>query len=296
MKTKLMLGSLLIAFAFLSAYVYGDKYFSGTEKGSVNPNAVESQKNEATESAKEEAQQHQDQAAEESPKHEATESAKEEAEEQEGQEAEEPEDENGEESQKDGSTESQDQKDIEQRDSGSGDVVSAVFISCPVLTADFQECEVISENGSMSKDGATESSSQTMSKDQGTTDTEQMLRNAGVSEDRIHQWHGIFNAPFYTNSPAFLLGMQDTLALTADQKQQLTTLNEQTLTKARQILTDEQRSKLSKLPSQTFTLKAIHQEICKKMQTHMEKNSQNKNCEMTCPMCPSESQKQGSSE
>jgi hypothetical protein len=279
MKIKLMLSGMLIAVFFLAAYVYGDKYFSGTEKGSVNPNAVEMQKQQAEESAKEEAQQHEGMTAEESEKHEATESAKEEAEEQEGEESEESEDENGEESQKDGSTESQDQKNIEERDAGSGDPVCQEMVRCPALTTEYQVCEVVKTKSSMSRDGATER----------TMDAEQMLQKAGVSEEKIHLWHGIFNAPFYTNSPAFLLGMQDTLALTADQKQQLTTLNEQTLTKARQILTDEQRSKLSKLPSQTFTLKGIHQEISRKVQSWMQKNSENKS-DMTCPLFQSQEQ------
>ena len=196
-------------------------------------------------------------------------------------------------------TEFQEQETLEGRDQGTIDTQER---DSDILRengdSQFQDRDTGLENGSMDRlsKGAEYQSGQAgqngmTGKDTGSTESVEALRKAGVSEEKIQQWQGVFNAPIYTNSPGFLLGLKDYLSLTSDQQQRLRTLNEQNRTQAQQILMQEQRSKLSKLPTQQFTFHELHQEACRKMQSKMrQQKSRGQTCDMMCPLCPSKSQ------
>lgn len=155
-----------------------------------------------------------------------------------------------------------------------------------------QQQQDIYSSGSEAQSGLhRQNAAGSMGKDQGTAEMQQKLRNAGISDEKIQQWQGIMHAPIYTNSPAFLLGMKDTLNLTSDQQQQLTSLNDQTRTQVQQILTKEQRDKLAKIPTQQFTLRELHSHVCQKMQSSQQSSGQGQTCpSLSCPLCPSKSQ------
>jgi ribosomal protein S3 len=174
-------------------------------------------------------------------------------------------------------------------------------ITCPLCPSQSQDTGSSAGSSSAQQDvsGSSGSSSGiqhqsaagSMSKDQGTAEIQQKLRSAGVSDDKIQLWQGLMNAPIYTNSPAFLLGMKDTLNLTSDQQQRLTSLNDQTRTQVQQILTKEQQDKLAKIPTQQFTLRDLHNHVCQKIQSRQQSAAQGKTCpSMNCPLCPSQSQ------
>jgi ribosomal protein S3 len=280
MKGKLILlfAGLLMLGLFLTAYGLGDQSSSGATSGSQDQ-TMSNQSTGSTGSEQGTSESEQgttgteqgttgsDQGTTESQGHEATESQEEEQQESTGSE-----DQGTMDNQRDGSTMLKEDGDSQYQDK---------------LTMSDQK-----KSSSFGKDAGT------MEKDQGTADVQESLKKAGISDTKIQQWKALFNTPFYTNSPMFVLGLKDSLKLTSDQQQRLTQLNDQTRSQAQQILTKDQRDKLSKYPTQQFTLHDLHVEACQKVQQaakNQQSSGQSQSCKMNCPLCPSQSRDTGSS-
>lgn len=93
----------------------------------------------------------------------------------------------------------------------------------------------------------------------------QKMIEAGVSEETLKMAHAIKMAPMYMDSPAVLLGMSDELTLTADQKEKLQKISQQSRKDAMMVLTNDQKTKLGPVSDTPMTMMQIIREIHMKM-------------------------------
>ncbi len=85
----------------------------------------------------------------------------------------------------------------------------------------------------------------------------------------------IMATPIYLDSPAVIYGQAEMLKLTAEQKEQLKKIENETRKKALALLTPEQREQLGEIPAEPITLA----QICGKMPC-----GQGKGATIVCPM------------
>jgi hypothetical protein len=130
--------------------------------------------------------------------------------------------------------------------------------------------------------------SKTAGKDTGTPingDHKETLEETGLSQKSLKQMQILGKSPIYLDGPAALLGQQDYLELTSQQKIQLMDLLGEMRVRAHDILTPKQRARIKDVPNQPISI----DQICRQMREQMSKNKNgeaNNNSEFKCPMCP----------
>jgi hypothetical protein len=113
---------------------------------------------------------------------------------------------------------------------------------------------------------------------------EDMMKEAGVTEDMMKMCKAMMMAPMYPASPGTLMGMED-LKLTDNQKSKLVEIEKKAAADALAVLTDEQKAMLPKTTDQTMTAMGQMMEMHKKMMPVMEKRmKEGKPMPMCCPM------------
>jgi hypothetical protein len=113
---------------------------------------------------------------------------------------------------------------------------------------------------------------------------EDMMKEAGVTEDMMKMCKAMMMAPMYPASPGMLIGMAD-LKLTDNQKSKLVEIEKKAAADAVAVLTDEQKAMLPKTPDEPMTAMGHMMEMHKKMMPVMEKRmKEGKPMPMCCPM------------
>ena len=100
----------------------------------------------------------------------------------------------------------------------------------------------------------------------------QKMIEAGVSPETLKMAHAIKMAPMYMDSPAVLLGMSEDLMLTADQKEKLQKVIDQSRMDALAVLTADQKTKLGTVSDKPMTMMEVTREIHMKMHEMMMKS------------------------
>jgi hypothetical protein len=126
-----------------------------------------------------------------------------------------------------------------------------------------------------------------MGKNAGTPveDRQKTLQDAGISQETLAHMQILSHSPMYLDGPSGLLGQESLLELTEQQKKQLLNLMAEMRTRANDILTSQQRSRLGKVPSQPVSIDQICQEIRQQMAQNRNGNA-NDTLEFRCPICP----------
>lgn len=120
----------------------------------------------------------------------------------------------------------------------------------------------------------------------------EMLRKAGVSEETLQQWQVLMKTQFYMDSPAALLAQADDLGLSQDQKQKLMAIQNDSRTKAGNVLTDEQRTRLQKHVGTPISFARLHKTIMNKMKAaHMSMDGGRGRMNCPCPMADEKREK-----
>lgn len=113
---------------------------------------------------------------------------------------------------------------------------------------------------------------------------EEMLKEAGITEDMMKMCKAMMMAPMYPTSPGMLMGMED-LKLTDNQKAKLVEIQKKAAADAMAVLTDEQKAMLPKMSDQAMTMMGQMMEMHKKMMPVMQKRMKDgKPMPMSCPM------------
>jgi hypothetical protein len=113
---------------------------------------------------------------------------------------------------------------------------------------------------------------------------EEMMKEAGITEDAMKMCKAMMMAPMYPTSPGTLTGMED-LKLTDNQKAKLAEIEKKAAADALTVLTDEQKAMLPKTPGEAMTPMGQMMEMHKKMMPVMEKRiKEGKPMPMCCPM------------
>ena len=113
---------------------------------------------------------------------------------------------------------------------------------------------------------------------------EEMMKEAGITEDAMKMCKATMMAPMYPTSPGTLTGMED-LKLTDNQKAKLVEIQKKAAADALAVLTDEQKAMLPKVPAEPMTTMGQMMEMHKKMMPVMEKRmKEGKPMPACCPM------------
>jgi hypothetical protein len=121
---------------------------------------------------------------------------------------------------------------------------------------------------------------------QPSAEMKEMMTKAGVTEQMVMQCRGMMNAPMHMDSPAVLMGMDEGLMLTEEQKAKLMDIDKDARAKALAVLTADQKAKLGMIPEKPMSVREGMMEMHKKMMpVMMEKmKAQGKEMPMCCPM------------
>ena len=113
---------------------------------------------------------------------------------------------------------------------------------------------------------------------------EEMMKEAGITEDAMKTCKAMMMAPMYPTSPGILLAMEG-IKLTEDQKAKLVEIEKKAAADAVAVLTDDQKAMLPKMPAEPMTTMGQMMEMHKKMMPVMEKRmKEGKPMPMSCPM------------
>ena len=113
---------------------------------------------------------------------------------------------------------------------------------------------------------------------------EEMMKEAGITEDMMKMCKATMMAPMYPASPGVLMGTAD-LKLTDDQKAKLVVIEKKAAADALAVLTDEQKAMLPRTTDEAMTAMGQMMEMHKKMMPVMEKRMKDgKPMPACCPM------------
>lgn len=107
----------------------------------------------------------------------------------------------------------------------------------------------------------------------------------GLSRESLQHMQILSKSPIFLDGPSAILGQQDLLQLTSQQKEQLMDLLGEMRIRANKILTPRQRARLTDLPDQPLSI----DQVCNQMRIQMSRNKNgatNNNSEFKCPICP----------